>query len=84
MKDRDLWLAKTDTPLRYVWTWPGIDPGALDPSSVTVAREPDGRWYVTFHVDIPSPAPFPGTGHAVGIDLGHHGFRCDQRRGEDR
>src|SRR6266567_3558928 len=44
-------LAKTATPLRFTWTWPEVDVTALDPATVIICREPDGRWYVTFTVD---------------------------------
>jgi putative transposase len=37
---------------------------------VIVSREPDGRWYVTFTVDVAAPVPPEDTGHAIGIDLG--------------
>ena len=57
-------------PFRFVWSWPDVDVTALDPSSVIVSREPDGRWYVTFPVDGDSPAPLPKTGRTVGVDLG--------------
>ena len=70
MKDGELRLAKTGTPLRYVWTWPGIGPTNLDPTSVTVASEPDGRWFVTFHVEVPDPEPLPATSGKVGVDVG--------------
>jgi len=70
MKDGTLHLAKMDIPLRFVWTWPGVDVASLDPTSVTVARDPAGRWFVTFHVDVPHPAPLPATGQSVGVDLG--------------
>jgi putative transposase len=63
-------LAKTATPLRFTWTWPEVDVTALDPATVIICREPDGRWYVTFTVDTGSLEPLPETGHAVGIDLG--------------
>ena len=63
-------LAKTAAPLRFAWTWPDIDLTALDPATVIVARESDGRWYVTFTVDAPAPEPLPATGRAVGVDLG--------------
>jgi putative transposase len=69
-RDGRLWLAKTSRPLRLVWSWPDVDPATLDPSTVTVARDPDGRWYVTLHVQVADPAPLPATGRAVGIDLG--------------
>jgi putative transposase len=69
-RDGRLWLAKTSRPLRLVWSWQDVDPVTLDPSTVTVARDPDGRWYVTLHVQVADPAPLPATGRAVGIDLG--------------
>jgi putative transposase len=39
------------------------------PSSVTVIREPDGRYYASFVVER-QPVPMPGGGHEVGIDVG--------------
>ena len=41
-----------------------------DPSSVTVIREADGRYYLSFVVDIPTPEPLPETGRAAGVDVG--------------
>lgn len=74
MKGAALWLAKTAEPLRYVWSWPDIDPAGLNPSMVTIARDPDGRWYATFAVDVEAPpAPEP-TGETVGVDLGLKDF----------
>jgi len=70
MRGEELRLAKTAAPLRFVWTWPGIDPATLDPTSVTVVRDPAGRWFVTFHVDVPWPAPLPATRKKVGVDVG--------------
>jgi putative transposase len=68
-------LAKTAAPLRYVWSWPNVDVTALAPTMVIVSREPDGRWYVTFTIDIGShPEPLPTVGHAVGVDLGVKDF----------
>ncbi|MFU8872523.1 RNA-guided endonuclease InsQ/TnpB family protein [Micromonospora sp. SL4-19] len=70
MRDGHLSLGKTPGTLAFVWSWPNIDPATLDPSTVTVSRDPDGRWYVTFAVDVDtSPAPEP-TGQVVGVDLG--------------
>ena len=63
-------LAKMSEPLRFVWTWPTVDVTTVDPTSVTVTRDPAGRWFVTFHVDLPGPAPLPATGQSVGIDVG--------------
>jgi putative transposase len=70
MKDGRLWLAKTATPLNFVWTWPGVDVTSADPTSVTVVRDPAGRWFVTFHVDVADPVPLPARGESVGVDVG--------------
>ncbi len=67
-------LAKTASPLRFTWTWPDIDVAVLDPAMVIVAREPDGRWYVTFTADAAGPEPLPAAGRAVGVDLGVSDF----------
>ena len=70
MHGGQLWLAKMSEPLKVTWTWPGTSLAGLNPTSVTVARDAAGRWFVTFHAEIPAPAPLPATGDAVGIDLG--------------
>jgi putative transposase len=67
-------LAKTPDPLAFVWSWPGVDVAGLDPSTVFVSKEPDGRWYVTLAVDTGPPQPLPAAGRAVGVDLGVHDF----------
>src|SRR5438094_6823180 len=38
MKDGALRLAKTDTPLRLIWTWPDADLASLDPTAVNGTR----------------------------------------------
>ena len=48
MRDGVLRLARTNGPLRFVWSWPEVDITSLNPTMVVVARESDGRWYVTF------------------------------------
>ena len=73
-RDGQLTLAKTSTPLRFVWSWPDIDPAALDPTTVTVSRDPDGRWFVVLHADVPDPASLRATGAVVGVDLGLKDF----------
>jgi putative transposase len=70
MRGGVLRLAKTTAPLQFVWSWPDIDLTALDPTTVIVCREPDGRWYVTFTIETDAPAPLEEAGHAVGVDLG--------------
>jgi putative transposase len=74
MRDGELRLAKTSTPLRFVWSWPDVDLTVLNPAIVIVSREPDSRWYVTFTLDTAKPEPLPETGHAVGVDLGVKDF----------
>jgi putative transposase len=70
-----LYLAKMmDVPLEVVWSWSGVDPMSIEPSSVTVSREPCGRWYVSLAVQIADPEPGPPTGAAVGVDLGIKDF----------
>ncbi len=73
-RDGALYLAKMGTPLAFTWSWPGIDPATINPSTVTVSRDPCGRWYVSFAVEVPDPEPLPATGRVIGIDLGVKDF----------
>ncbi|MBN7468723.1 RNA-guided endonuclease InsQ/TnpB family protein (plasmid) [Mycobacteroides abscessus] len=73
-RDGKLLLAKMDVPLEFVWSWPDIDPATIDPTTVTVSRNPDGRWYVSLAVESDDPDPLPPTGNAVGVDLGLKSF----------
>src|SRR5947209_15324283 len=57
LRGGELRLAKTDAPLRFVWSWPETDLTGLNPAMVIVSREPDGRWYVTFTTHAPGPEP---------------------------
>ena len=70
LRGGQLRLAKLAAPVRFVWSWPDVDVTGLDPAMVIVSREPDGRWYVTFTLEVAAPVPLPETGHAVGVDLG--------------
>jgi putative transposase len=74
IKDGELWLAKATEPLRLAWSWPDVDPADLAPTTVVVSREPDGRHFVTFAVDVPDPEPLPAAGEGVGVDLGLNDF----------
>jgi putative transposase len=74
MRHGQLTLAKTSTPLEFVWSWGEVDVTALNPTMVIVSRDTDGRWYVTFCVDTADPEPEPDTGNAVGVDLGLKDF----------
>jgi putative transposase len=73
-RDGRLHLAKMDTPLAFTWSWPGIDPATIEPTTVTVSRDPCGRWYVSFAVDTLDPDPFPAAGRVAGVDLGIKDF----------
>ncbi len=73
-RDGRLFLAKMDTPIAFVWSWPGIGPASIDPTTVTASRDPCGRWHVSFAVDLADPAPLPATGAVVGVDLGVKDF----------
>jgi len=74
MRGGELRLAKTSAVLRFIWSWPDVDVTSLNPAMVIVSREPDGRWYVTFAVDVGDPEPLEPAGHAVGVDLGVKDF----------
>jgi putative transposase len=69
-RDGRLYLAKIDAPLAFTWSWPSIDPATIDPTTVTVSRDPCGRWYVSLAVEVPDLDPLPAAGRAVGVDLG--------------
>ena len=73
-RDGKLFLAKMDAPLEFVWSWPDIDPASINPTTVTVSRDPCGRWYVSFAVETGDPEQLPATGCAVGVDLGIKDF----------
>ncbi len=73
-RDGQLFLAKMDAPLVFAWSWPDVDPASIDPATVTVSRDPCGRWYVSFAVDAADPGQLPATGRAAGVDLGIKDF----------
>lgn len=59
-----LYVAKVGQ-IKLRWSRPLPSP----PSSVTVIREPDGRYYASFVVERP-PAPLPPSDCEVGVDVG--------------
>jgi putative transposase len=73
-RDGRLLLAKMDVPLEFVWSWPDVDPASIDPTTVTVSKDPCGRWYVSLAIEVQAPARFPATGAVVGVDMGIKDF----------
>ncbi|OPG06153.1 RNA-guided endonuclease TnpB family protein [Microbispora sp. GKU 823] len=70
-RDGRLWLAKMNDPIAFAWFWPEVDPATINPTTVTVSRDSDGRWYASLAVETATgPEPVPATGGQVGIDLG--------------
>jgi putative transposase len=67
-RDGMLTLAKMTEPLDIRWSRPLPDGAA--PSTVTVSRDPAGRWFVSLLCENPSVAPLPSTDAVVGIDVG--------------
>ncbi|MEV0405896.1 RNA-guided endonuclease TnpB family protein [Actinoallomurus sp. NPDC050550] len=74
MKNGELSMAKTTTPLKFVWSFDDVDVATLNPTMVVISRDTDGRWYVTFAIDTDAPEPMDEAGHAIGIDLGVKDF----------
>jgi putative transposase len=64
-RDGKLTLAKMAQPLDIRWS----RDLPCEPSTVTVIREADGRWYVACRVEV-SPDPLEGGRDHVGVDLG--------------
>src|SRR6266581_432072 len=73
-RNGQLFLAKMDVPLEFTWSWPDIDPASVGPATVTVSRDPCGRWYLSFAVDVADPGQLPATGRTAGVDLGIKDF----------
>lgn len=60
----EVWIPKVGW-VRFRWS----KPIPADAKSYRVARDPAGRWHVTFAA-IPEPIPSPETGEVVGVDRG--------------
>jgi putative transposase len=67
-RDGVLTLAKMAEPLEIRWSRT-LPEGAV-PSTVTVSRDPAGRWFVSLLCDDPSVTLLPATDSVVGIDVG--------------
>jgi putative transposase len=66
-RDGMLKLAKCAEPLNITWSRPLPD-GAI-PTSVTVSKDPAGRWHISILVET-TVQTLPGTDRAVGVDVG--------------
>lgn len=66
-RDGRLKLAKCDAPLDVRWSRP-LPEGSI-PSTVTVSRDPAGRWFVSIMVEA-TVEPLPISDRVVGLDAG--------------
>ena len=66
--DGQLTLAKMTEPLVIRWSRPLPEDAA--PSTVTVSRDPAGRWFVSLLVEDPTIRPLPPSGGRIGVDVG--------------
>jgi putative transposase len=66
-RDGELTLAKMSDPLDIRWSRPL--PEGAEPSTVTVSRDPAGRWHVSLLTECPVES-LPPSGQTVGIDAG--------------
>ncbi|QYC40169.1 putative transposase [Nonomuraea coxensis DSM 45129] len=66
-RDGRLTLAKMGAPLDIVWSRP-LPEGAV-PSTVTISRDPAGRWFVSLLVE-EKIAPLPPVERSIGVDAG--------------
>jgi putative transposase len=66
-RDGQLHLAKMTGPLAVVWSRPL--PDDAEPSTVTVTRDPAGRWFVSLLCQCPVQ-PHPASDSVVGVDAG--------------
>jgi putative transposase len=63
--NRSLTLAKMDAPLAIVWSRAFMG----DPTTVTVTRDPAGRYFVSFLME-EDVTPLPATEAVIGLDMG--------------
>ena len=66
-RDGQLRLAKMTAPLAVVWSRPL--PDGAEPSTVTVSRDPAGRWFVSLLCEC-AVEPHPASATVVGVDAG--------------
>jgi putative transposase len=67
-QDGHLTLVKLPGPLNIRWSRPL--PGGSQPSTVTVSRDPAGRWHVSLRIVDSTVHPLPRVHSQVGLDAG--------------
>lgn len=67
IKDGEVWLAKTKTPLDIRWSRPL--PANAPPKQCTVRLTPSGQWFISFLCDV-QVEKLPPTDKRVGLDMG--------------
>jgi putative transposase len=85
-RDGMLFLAKIDVPLRFAWSWPDIDPATINPTTVTVSKDPCGRRLARrernlarYQRDINAAKNILAAGRAVGAGNGADACGADVR-----
>ncbi|TAD79230.1 MAG: transposase [Oscillatoriales cyanobacterium] len=68
LKDGQVFLAKSDQPLKIRWSRPL--PDGVEPSTVTVRLSPGGHWHLSLRFDDPRDLTLPESSNAVGLDMG--------------
>lgn len=68
LRNGNLRLAKIKDPISFVWSF-DTDVTTVVPAYITISRDPDGRWFVSFAVDTEIPQLLQ-YGEVVGVDLG--------------
>ena len=67
VKNGEVWLAKTKTPLNIVWSRPL--PENAPPSQCTVSLSPSGVWHISFLCEV-EIEKLPANDKHIGIDMG--------------
>ncbi|MEU6411889.1 helix-turn-helix domain-containing protein [Microbispora sp. NPDC046933] len=65
-RDGRLHLAKMDGPLEFVWSWPEVAPAMIDPTTVTVSRDPSACGHLLAQLSLSTrtwQCPSCGTRH---------------------
>lgn len=67
LKDGQVFIANSERSLNIRWS--RSLPKNVDPSSITIALSPSGKWFVSILCDV-TITPHPKTNQKVGVDMG--------------